>query len=1179
MPRRQGDRGQRGKTPVGRAKQCPDLNADGTEPGPSNVSNPVNKNKRKTIASPLPPPLKNAELDSDDYSDNEVTTDNKHPISDDPSFEISQQHIETYEISCANAKTKYSIPAAEIDRIENGEEDGEVELRLPSKIQLGRYIIESWFGSPFPLEYIYSKMVIVCEYCLAYTGSQLVMNRHVDRCAARGPPGKEIYRDSERNLSVFEVDGGEQKDYCQRLCLISRLFLASKSVFFDTEAFHFYVVTVNDQEGWHIAGYFSKEKYQPDLYNLSCVMILPPFQAMGLGRLLIDVSYALSRREEWLGGPEEPLSEHGLAAYGKYWRDTIFKLFALERVFNAIENDGGYSVVDVSEETGIHPQDCLRMLDLLGWLVVNKEKGPDETGTHSLLWDVDWEFVEKYHYNPSVFDEKLLDWQPSKDTPMDGFYELTRANVNEGMERMRIRQDLQETPMRQDQNMEKSTPATSSAIPPGSQKKGGRRQAKGQSYKRNLKKELTKRVTVSDEKSDSSDDEDSPKTKKKTPKRKRCAGEPKFIVLRNSLKSLGGTALVTDAAAKKDVRKREEDSSDGDGDDAPAPSSGRRCSQRAPEKKPSAAEKKPPASSTSSEKRKHRKKKEVEEDKTSKKESESDSTSSEDDDDVPFKGRAKGHKGKKDKPSKNVKKGEVRKRQCQIRVVCKKFPPSSGKKEWTHYQKPVEEEVVNKEKRDSDGEHVNGDSKTEATEEIAAEDDHNGKDQEANSLKQEKEVKDDGGDGLVVDLDVEEEELARDYVIGTPASYHSDTEEFSPPQAREFSKQEPIEENDSAPPLLVSQVAKLHVSQPAQLEIEESDDAPPPLLHNENYSSEDDDAPPRLSPQYGKQENHVHDEENEKEKSPLMMGTVVANNTEVHHGGQYHGTRTTPPAMHMPPMQSNPNILPTPQHPYSHHGPGSLQPQTTPGSGGVPSCGRPVYSHTTPEQGQFMSPIAGMPTSVPSVLNNSLESIGTPSTLQQTPQQPQPHFDMAALAMAQMQPDNGLMSCTSQIEQQNQLMMQQHGFNSPPGQTNGILVPPQQAVPPKPVIQPTPAPATGRRRSEAAAPRKRAPRAQAQAALTIQPPQFPMPPMTLPYYPGTYGAPYQMWDPSIYQFNPYYPTNMQHHVSQAAYHQQFMAYQYNQTGQMGANAAAAAAIQPQNPAVYPSHWFPNQNMR
>ena len=57
---------------------------------------------------------------------------------------------------------------------------------------------------------------------------------------------------------MFELDGRDHKIYCQNLCLLAKLFLDHKTLFFDVEPFWFYVLTEVDREGCHIVGYFSK---------------------------------------------------------------------------------------------------------------------------------------------------------------------------------------------------------------------------------------------------------------------------------------------------------------------------------------------------------------------------------------------------------------------------------------------------------------------------------------------------------------------------------------------------------------------------------------------------------------------------------------------------------------------------------------------------------------------------------------------------------------------------------------------------------------------------------------------------------------------------------------------------------------------------------------------------------
>ncbi|VDO58049.1 unnamed protein product [Haemonchus placei] len=143
------------------------------------------------------------------------------------------------------------------------------------------------------------------------------------KCEWRHPPGNEIYRNN--NVSVFEVDGNVSRIYCQNLCLIAKLFLDHKTLYYDVEPFLFYVVTKNDEYGFHLVGYFSKEKYSQQKFNLSCIVTLPCFQKQGFGRFLIDFSFLLSRREHMMGTPERPLSDLGRISYASYWRTALFE--------------------------------------------------------------------------------------------------------------------------------------------------------------------------------------------------------------------------------------------------------------------------------------------------------------------------------------------------------------------------------------------------------------------------------------------------------------------------------------------------------------------------------------------------------------------------------------------------------------------------------------------------------------------------------------------------------------------------------------------------------------------------------------------------------------------------------------------------------------------------------------
>ncbi|OCH95441.1 hypothetical protein OBBRIDRAFT_831000 [Obba rivulosa] len=198
------------------------------------------------------------------------------------------------------------------------------ELRI-RKIRFGEYEIDTWYDAPFPEEYasIPEGRLWICEFCLKYMKSQFSASRHQMKCKMRHPPGDEIYRDGV--ISIFEVDGRKNKIYCQNLCLLSKMFLDHKSLFYDVEPFLFYVITETDDAGARFVGYFSKEKRSPKDYNVSCIMTLPVRQRQGWGNLLIDFSYLLSKKERRAGSPEKPLSALGALGYRNYWTLAIMR--------------------------------------------------------------------------------------------------------------------------------------------------------------------------------------------------------------------------------------------------------------------------------------------------------------------------------------------------------------------------------------------------------------------------------------------------------------------------------------------------------------------------------------------------------------------------------------------------------------------------------------------------------------------------------------------------------------------------------------------------------------------------------------------------------------------------------------------------------------------------------------
>ncbi|MEQ2161992.1 Histone acetyltransferase kat7, partial [Goodea atripinnis] len=123
-------------------------------------------------------------------------------------------------------------------------------------IVFGRFELDTWYHSPYPEEYARLGRLYMCEFCLKYMKSQTILRRHMAKCVWKHPPGDEIYRKG--NISVFEVDGKKNKIYCQNLCLLAKLFLDHKTLYYDVEPFLFYVMTEADNTGCHLVGYFSK---------------------------------------------------------------------------------------------------------------------------------------------------------------------------------------------------------------------------------------------------------------------------------------------------------------------------------------------------------------------------------------------------------------------------------------------------------------------------------------------------------------------------------------------------------------------------------------------------------------------------------------------------------------------------------------------------------------------------------------------------------------------------------------------------------------------------------------------------------------------------------------------------------------------------------------------------------
>lgn len=92
-----------------------------------------------------------------------------------------------------------------------------------NRIQIGKHEVEAWYFSPYPKEYAHIPTLYICEFCLCYFPSPLMLSRHRKHCNLLHPPGNEIYR--HEDISFYEIDGKRQLTWCRNLSLLSKCFL------------------------------------------------------------------------------------------------------------------------------------------------------------------------------------------------------------------------------------------------------------------------------------------------------------------------------------------------------------------------------------------------------------------------------------------------------------------------------------------------------------------------------------------------------------------------------------------------------------------------------------------------------------------------------------------------------------------------------------------------------------------------------------------------------------------------------------------------------------------------------------------------------------------------------------------------------------------------------------------
>ncbi|KAJ4312833.1 SAS complex subunit, partial [Neodidymelliopsis sp. IMI 364377] len=256
------------------------------------------------------------------------------------------------------------------------------------EVVFGSLLIKPWYPSFYPEELVGRKVerLYVCQWCFKYSKELTGFIKHLRTCPLRStdPPGVHIY--TSNGYSLYEIDGEKNKLYAQNLCLFAKLFLDTKSVFYDVTTFLYYLLVAHDpnpsipntqldgsasESHNQVVGFFSKEKMSWDNNNLACILVFPPWQKQGLGQILMGASYEMSKREGRLGGPEKPLSDLGHLAYVHYWSQT------LARTLLTSPSKKTLTVHDLGQRTFIVPDDIIATLQAMDVLEHKKRGGAE----------------------------------------------------------------------------------------------------------------------------------------------------------------------------------------------------------------------------------------------------------------------------------------------------------------------------------------------------------------------------------------------------------------------------------------------------------------------------------------------------------------------------------------------------------------------------------------------------------------------------------------------------------------------------------------------------------------------------------------------------------------------------------------------------------------------------------
>lgn len=275
-------------------------------------------------------------------------------------IKTTQEFIDEKKIKTENKKLCVIHSSDEeyegLDKNARRDHEEATKVKTITRIKFGEYTAETWYYSPYPDGYHNIDCLYYCEFCLSFYVDEGELRNHMELCTLVHPPGNQIYKDDERKLAMFEVDGYKNPTYCENLCYLAKLFLDHKFLLYTIVPFLFYILCTKDENGYHIVGYFSKNKDFAEGYNLSCILTLPFHQRKGYGKFLINMSYELSKIEKRVGTPEKPLSDLGKQSYLSFWTQKIIE-------YIQVLNGSAFNIQDIIDNTAIREVDIIDAME------------------------------------------------------------------------------------------------------------------------------------------------------------------------------------------------------------------------------------------------------------------------------------------------------------------------------------------------------------------------------------------------------------------------------------------------------------------------------------------------------------------------------------------------------------------------------------------------------------------------------------------------------------------------------------------------------------------------------------------------------------------------------------------------------------------------------------------------